>query len=342
MDWDAGNVVEVKLPPLFVNFAARKAPINQHYQALREESEQWLIKTCKFDTNMASFVHKTDFGYFVAIVAPDAEEDELRIMFDWGNWVFPFDDAFDNGELKVDLDGVRRMMDELLTVMNNETTFRPADPLVVAFKSIWDRLSEVSASSMRTLQRFARSMQDYAESCIQQVIMQTRFQGSETLSVDEFIAMRRGSIATTPLFALFEYAYGLNIPDEVFECSSIKELERVSTEVTVIQNDIVSYRKEQVCAYNSNLIKIYLRDGFSVQAAFDEAGKLLATCYRDWYLALADLPSWGEDVDAQVQTYIEGLQNVVLANIHWSFRAERYWKSNAEIQKERTIEVRLT
>lgn len=56
--------------------------------------------------------------------------------------------AFDNGELKVDLDGVRRMMDELLTVMNNETTFRPADPLVVAFKSIWDRLSEVSASSM--------------------------------------------------------------------------------------------------------------------------------------------------------------------------------------------------
>lgn len=75
--------------------------------------------------------------------------------------------------------------------------------------------------------------------------------------------------------------------------------------------------RHQLLDENSNLIKIYLRDGFSVQAAFDEAGKLLATCYRDWYLALADLPSWGEDVDAQVQTYIEGLQNVVLANIHW-------------------------
>ncbi|PWY74702.1 hypothetical protein BO83DRAFT_426303 [Aspergillus eucalypticola CBS 122712] len=85
---------------------------------------------------VASFVHKADFGYFVAIAAPDAEEDELRTMFDWGNWVFPYDDAFDNGELKVDLDGVQRMMDELLTVMNNETTFRPTDPLVVAFKSI--------------------------------------------------------------------------------------------------------------------------------------------------------------------------------------------------------------
>lgn len=36
---------------------------------------------------MARFVHKTDFGYFVAIVAPDTEEDKLRTMFDWGNWV---------------------------------------------------------------------------------------------------------------------------------------------------------------------------------------------------------------------------------------------------------------
>ncbi|KAI2821009.1 hypothetical protein CBS63078_1710 [Aspergillus niger] len=169
--------------------------------------------------------------------------------------------------------------------------------------------------------------------------MQSKFQGSETLSVEEFIVMRRGSIATTPLYALFEYANGLNIPDEVFECPSIKKLERVSTEVTVIQNDIVSYRKEQILDESSNLIKIYLRQGFSVQAAFDEAGKLLAACYRDWYLTLADLPSWGEDVDAQVQTYIDGLQNTVLANIHWSFRAERYWKSNAEIQKDRTIET---
>ncbi|CAL00339.1 uncharacterized protein An09g06090 [Aspergillus niger] len=283
---------------------------------------------------MARSIHKTDFGYFLAIMAPNAERDQLRTMCDWGNWVFPFDDAFDNGELKVDLDGVKRMMDELLAVMTNEGVFRPRAPIVIAFKSIWDRLSEV-----RTRRRFANSMRDYSEACIQQVIMQSKFQGSETLSVEEFIVMRRGSIATTPLYALFEYANGLNIPDEVFESSSIKKLERVSTEVTVIQNDIVSYRKEQILDESSNLIKIYLRQGFSVQAAFDEAGKLLAACYRDWYLTLADLPSWGEDVDAQVQTYIDGLQNTVLADIHWSFRAERYWKSNAEIQKDRTIEV---
>ncbi|GLA28673.1 terpenoid synthase [Aspergillus phoenicis ATCC 13157] len=289
---------------------------------------------------MARSIHKTDFGYFLAIMAPNAERDQLRTMCDWGNWVFPFDDAFDNGELKVDLGGVKRMMDELLAVMKNEGVFRPRAPLVIAFKSIWDRLSESNCSA-GTRRRFANSMRDYSEACIQQVIMQSKFQGSETLSVEEFIVMRRGSIATTPLYALFEYAYGLNIPDEVFECPSIKKLERVSTEVTVIQNDIVSYRKEQILDESSNLIKIYLRQGFSVQAAFDEAGKLLAACYRDWHLTLADLPSWGEDVDAQVQTYIDGLQNTVLANIHWSFRAERYWKSNAEIQKDRTIEVRV-
>ena len=57
--------------------------------------------------------------------------------------------AFDNGELKVDLGGVKRMMDELLAVMKNEGVFRPRAPLVIAFKSIWDRLSEVSVMSMK-------------------------------------------------------------------------------------------------------------------------------------------------------------------------------------------------
>lgn len=44
MGWDADTIVEVKLPPLFVSFVARKAPVNRHYEAIREESEQWLIK----------------------------------------------------------------------------------------------------------------------------------------------------------------------------------------------------------------------------------------------------------------------------------------------------------
>lgn len=55
----------------------------------------------------------------------------------------------------------------------------------------------------------------------------------------------------------------------------------------------------------------------TAQAAFDHIGDMLGSRYRDWYLALADLPSWGPQIDAHVQGYIRGVQNVVKANLHW-------------------------
>jgi hypothetical protein len=53
--------------------------------------------------------------------------------------------------------------------------------------------------------------------------------------------------------------------------------------------------------------------------AFDHIGEMLVSCYRDWYMALAELPSWGERIDAEVQQYIRGVQNVVMANLNWRY-----------------------
>jgi len=60
-------------------------------------------------------------------------------------------------------------------------------------------------------------------------------------------------------------------------------------------------------------------NGMPAQQAFDSIDKLLRDCYRDWYLAMASLPQWGEGVDAQVQKYIQGVQDVALANLNWRF-----------------------
>jgi hypothetical protein len=59
------------------------------------------------------------------------------------------------------------------------------------------------------------------------------------------------------------------------------------------------------------------------QMAFNHIGNMLVARYRDWYLALAELPSWGEHVDAQVQQYIRCVQNVVMANLNWRYVADQ-------------------
>ena len=66
-----------------------------------------------------------------------------------------------------------------------------------------------------------------------------------------------------------------------------------------------------------NLIAIYRRQGLSQQASYEVLDGMLKSRYREWFLALADLPLLEESVDAQVQRYIEGCANLVVANLNW-------------------------
>ena len=55
------------------------------------------------------------------------------------------------------------------------------------------------------------------------------------------------------------------------------------------------------------------------QEAYDRIDILLKERYREWYLAQADLPQWGEAIDSQVQKYIRAMQDVVTANMYWRY-----------------------
>lgn len=46
-------------------------------------------------------------------------------------------------------------------------------------------------------------------------------------------------------------------------------------------------------------------------------GENLNDLYRKWYSALANIPICGEQVDSQLQKYIEGCRLVLLGNLNW-------------------------
>jgi hypothetical protein len=62
------------------------------------------------------------------------------------------------------------------------------------------------------------------------------------------------------------------------------------------------------------------------------------TIVTDFLTARDELPSWGPDVDPQVQQYIDALGSWVRANDAWSFESERYFgKAGREIQEKREV-----
>lgn len=61
------------------------------------------------------------------------------------------------------------------------------------------------------------------------------------------------------------------------------------------------------------------QQGLSQEAAYQRLGEEITRRYQEWYVALVELPLWGEEIDTQVQRYVAALQETVLANLNWRF-----------------------
>ncbi|KAG1859194.1 hypothetical protein F4604DRAFT_1882736 [Suillus subluteus] len=116
----------------------------------------------------------------------------------------------------------------------------------------------------------------------------------------------------------------IDFPDEVVSHPVIMAMEDAVTDYAAWCNimshsiDIFSYKKEQLCndAY-SNVIAVLMHK------------KGLDLAIQRFEDNCATLPSWGEEVDRQVAIYIQGLQDLVIGMLHWSFDSPCYFGKDA-------------
>ncbi|KAK1252163.1 hypothetical protein MKX08_003350 [Trichoderma sp. CBMAI-0020] len=330
--------VTVLLPDMFQKFLKQEALVNPHYEKVKMESEEWLSEFCSFGPKMKKKISKCDFSYFCAIAAPFAPRSKFRTICDWGNWVFPYDDMFDNGYLRDKPEESQRVMESLMMPMMKQSIRLDTNErlrIVQAHDTVFQRIAAEAPTGVQ--KRFALAMQGYCQGALIQIDNQF---ASKTLSLEEVILIRQRSAGCKPLYHLVEYAHGLLIPDKVFDNPIIQELECLGMDMVAISNDILSYRKEQAEGVPHNMVTVCRSNRMSPQKAFNTVGKLLEQRYRRWDEAEANVPSWGEETDVQVRKYIEGIKCVVKANLNWSFKSERYLGPNpAHVRVTRVLRI---
>ncbi|KAK0654088.1 Presilphiperfolan-8-beta-ol synthase [Lasiodiplodia hormozganensis] len=205
--------------------------------------------------------------------------------------------------------GPRSVLEHKAGVSQKET------PLQLLFLSIWKRVQKSSPKAVR--ERYVKSNVHFCHSVAE--LHGEEFDDMVVMeNIRRYLQVRAQNIGLYPLLALEEYAYGIDLPQEVVEHEAIQEIERLVAEILTLQNDILSYHREHSVGHSQNLISIFRRRlGFTQQQSYDKADELLHRCYRRWYIAHADVPCWGEKVDAQVQQYLKACLDVLKANVHW-------------------------
>lgn len=112
-----------------MGFLDEEPILNPYYVQTRAESENAVCRycclphkrwrdefltttsTCDLSPSQAKAIRECDFAYFAAVMAPFADEHKFRTICDWGNWIFPYDDLFDNGTM-------RNVPDQAIAAMN--------------------------------------------------------------------------------------------------------------------------------------------------------------------------------------------------------------------------------
>jgi len=227
------------------------------------------------------------------------------------------------------------MMDSLLSIMEEtpKSTVHLDKPAIL--KAHDDLYLRIKASSPPSVtRRFAACMRRYATGLVEQVNNESGPERNMTITVEGMLKTRQRTIGVEPLFPLIERALRLNLPDKVFEHWTIRGFQRIMIDLAVISNDVVSYRREEAEGNQHNLIAVMRRTGLTAQQAFDVAGSMLEERYNDWKVALAAVPSWDAQVDDEVAWYIQGIKNVALGNVNWSFHSKRYFGDMTATVKE--------
>jgi hypothetical protein len=331
----APDLITVTIPNMYQSFVASVPAHCPQYGAVRSQSETFIAMYCDFSPKMKQKITKCNFSYFCAVAAPHADAARFRTMCDWGNWVFPFDDMFDNGHYATRAQEAQHIMDLLMAPMLGHTYDKVQRHAILRFHDrVVDALLE---STPNVLPRFARAMEKYCLGAVKQV-ENTSTQSIPTL--DEMVLIRRESAGVSPLYHLIEYAHDLKVPDEAFNSPIIQEMEVLGMDLVSISNDILSYRKEEREGVMHNMVAICRIDGSSAQEAFDQVGILLTARYRRWdeveaLFEASDLAKCDE-----TRKYVAGIKSVVQANISWSFKSQRYLGTQAELVRQtRKIDV---
>ncbi|KAI1206482.1 Presilphiperfolan-8-beta-ol synthase [Annulohypoxylon truncatum] len=331
------NKIQVYVPDMFSSIMSAKPTVNPNYFSVKPHADAWLARTFGQSGKWATKNSKTDYAYLASMWAPTCDEEALRTIVDWMHWASYFDDQFDEGHLSKDLLAAREEIGIAIEIMEGtQKQYVPEEsPIRYIFQTAWERIRKRSSGE---LQQHSKEMHKrFFDGLIEQV-RATESQKTLALSIEEYLHLRRGTIGIYPGISLIEYAQGIELPLNILKHPSLQECMCVSADLALLANDILSYKKDIAMGVDQNIIILLMNQGLSAQQALNRISDMINECYKRYYVALANMPIWGEKTDRSVLRFVEACRDAALGNLHWSFKTGRYLgNGGSQLYETRTL-----
>ncbi|KAI1339684.1 terpenoid synthase [Xylariaceae sp. FL0016] len=287
--------------------------VNPFTNDIRQESQAWTASFGAFSPRAQKSFDRCDFNLLTGLLYPRMKRgtSRLRCANDLMNLFFIFDDS-DKSEPADVWNQVGIIMDAL----RHPTKPRPEGEWVggEVARQFWTHTSEISTQVFQ--RRFIDSLEGYLRGTAQQA--EDRHT-AHIRDMKSYLEVRRETIGVISSFNMLEM--DMDIPEDVRTAP-----------------DVLSYNKEQASGDDQhNLLTIVMNEkGMQLQETIDWAGQLHAEMVVKFNQLLLEVPRYGGPLDLDIQSYVDGVAQWVVANVQWSFESERYFgKQGLEVKATR-------
>ncbi|CCL98631.1 uncharacterized protein FIBRA_00633 [Fibroporia radiculosa] len=305
--------------------------INPHYEEVKTESNSWFKTFKAFTSESQRAFDKCDFCRLAALAYPWSSKEHLRTGCDLMNLFFVIDEYTDVEDVAT----CRQMVDIVIDALNNPYKPRPEGEILLGevARQFW--ALAIKTASLSSQRHFSESFTAYLES----VVAQAADRASDTIrDIDGYFANRRENIGARPSYVPLEL--GLDLPDEVFYHPVIIELSGYITDLIILDNDLASYNKEQAHRDDRhNILTVVMHQyGYVLDKALEWLANYHTEVETKFLDGLKRVPSWGAEIDKQLDQYLLGLANWPRCNDCWNFESGRYFGiMGLEFQRTRMV-----
>ncbi|KAG5719090.1 Pentalenene synthase [Termitomyces sp. T112] len=327
MSYDSGSVFI--LPDPLAEWPWKRN-ISPHYLQTQAESSAWIRSFNGLPPHVQRALHLGEFELLASLAYSLESKDVIRAGCDYIILFALFDEYSD----VMTPHEVRQLAMMVMDALQNPDKARPAGECVLGeiARQFWQ--SSLKFASEGARRRFIKGFDEYTTKVVEEA--QDRVQDL-IRNIDDYILFRRSAVGMKATYVFIEFS--LDLPDESFEHPIIQRLTDTSSDLIWLINDMYSYNVEQARGENHNIVASLMHHkNIGVNEAMEWVGDYCSKLTRNFLNDLRDVPSFGEELDGQVQHYLNGLAYCVRGNDSWSFETRRYFvEGGLDIQKTRRV-----
>jgi hypothetical protein len=304
------------LPTITLPFTTEESPVAA---ALERHAQNWIQEVGLIhDARTLRRFQAGKFWYLVAHCFPHGATEVLPVVVEWDSWAFMLDDESDIGHLRANPMALRRLLDDLLRVLDGELP--RTIPLFTSLHQICVHLQPWTTPAWWG--RFRRSVADTFDSLVWEAENRARGIPPDLVS---YLRWRRASSGLATHLDLADFTDAIALPDDLRHHPVVRQLTECANNIISWTNDVYSLAKEVAHREVHNLVVVLAHaQRISLAAAMPVAEQMIQAELAHFLMLQDHLPLVPDPVARALQRYLAVLRSWMQGNLDWSRATGRY------------------